>query len=108
METITPKDENVKQRTLILKSDGTTEKLGNEKKNTKVGRMLTSQEESILLPLIQGLLASNRSNEASEKSKHENTPFPEKEQTTSLKSEEAYDTCEEGATKSMYHRNSNV
>lgn len=104
VETITPKDENVKQKTLILKSDGTTEKLEKEKKKSKAGRMLTSQEESILLPLIQGLLASglNGSSETSEKSKHENTPFPEKEHTTSLKDEDADNTCQEDATKSMY------
>lgn len=101
METITPKDENVKQKTLILKSDGTTEKLEKEKKKSKVGRMLTSQEESILLPLIQSLLASG-SNETSEKSKHENTPFPEKEHTISPKNEDADGICQEGATKSMY------
>lgn len=104
VETITPKDENVKQKTLILKSDGTTEKLEKERKKSKVGRMLTSQEESILLPLIQGLLASglNGSNETSEKSKHENTPFPEKENTNSPKDEDADNTCQEDATKSMY------
>lgn len=79
VETITPKDENVKRETLILKSDGTTEKLEKEKKKAKVGRALTSQEESILLPLLQGLLASNGATEKCKKSKHENTPFPEKE-----------------------------
>lgn len=103
VETITPKEENVKQKTLILKSDGTTEKLEKEKKKSKAGRMLTSQEESILLPLIQGLLASgsNESSDTSEKSKHENTPFPEKKSTATPKSETADDTCQEGATKSM-------
>lgn len=104
METITPKDENVKQKTLILKSDGTTEKLEKEKKKSKVGRILTSREESILLPLIQGLLASgsNGSNQTSEKSKHENTPFPEKENTISPKNEDSGDTCQEGAIKSIH------
>lgn len=99
MENITAKDENMKQETLLLKSDGTAEKI-EQKKKSKVGRMLTSQEESILLPLIQGLLASG-SNETSEKSKHENTPFPEGEN-ASPKNGDADDTCQGAATKSMY------
>lgn len=86
VETITPKDEKVKKETLILKSDGTTEKLEKDKKKSKVGRTLTSQEESILLPLIQGLLAAN---EANNQSKHENTPFREKESTSNASNNKA-------------------
>lgn len=43
----------------------------------RLGRTLTSQEESILLPLLQGLLAANGTDAS--KLKHENTPFCEKE-----------------------------
>lgn len=39
------------QETQVVKTDGTTEQL-------KVNRTLTTQEESILLPLIQGLIAA--------------------------------------------------
>lgn len=60
------------QETHIVKSDGSTEK-------TKGGRTLTSQEESILLPLIQGLLAANNANESM---KHENTPLRDREPTS--------------------------
>lgn len=70
--------------THILKSDGTTEKMKPKKgkeANSNVGRALTSQEESILLPLIQGLLAANASENSVLKSKHENTPCGEKEST---------------------------
>lgn len=53
VETVTPHDvaesRKVASQTHVLKPDGSTETL-------KVGRTLTSQEESILLPLIQGLI----------------------------------------------------
>lgn len=49
----------------------------------RLGRTLTSQEESILLPLLQGLLAANGTDTS--KLKHENTPFCEKEQEGSIK-----------------------
>lgn len=53
VETIIPLDVNQNKKTAnethVVKSDGTTEKL-------KVNRVLTSQEESILFPLIQGLI----------------------------------------------------
>lgn len=49
----------------------------------RLGRTLTSQEESILLPLLQGLLAANGTDAS--KLKHENTPFREKEQEGSNK-----------------------
>lgn len=49
----------------------------------KLGRTLTSQEESILLPLLQGLLAANGTDTS--KLKHENTPFFEKDQEGSKK-----------------------
>lgn len=51
-------------------------------KEANVGRALTSQEESILLPLIQGLLAANASESALVISKHENSPLGEKESST--------------------------
>lgn len=47
----------------------------------RLGRPLTSQEESILLPLLQGLLAANAS-DISLKSTNENTPFRETEPST--------------------------
>lgn len=134
VETIVPKEEKKQQETLVLKSDGTTQKLvqkskvsgstasqekqikhEKQQKVTKVekvekhakvnkvekvakvekvptakesekqevndkprlGRTLTSQEESILLPLLQGLLSANGSDIP--KLKHENTPSREKE-----------------------------
>lgn len=49
----------------------------------RLGRALTSQEESILLPLLQGLLAANSSDIS--KCKHENTPAHDKEQSNSNK-----------------------
>lgn len=55
METITSHDisDSIKKskETQVVKTDGSTEQL-------KVNRALTSQEESILLPLIQGLIAA--------------------------------------------------
>lgn len=55
METITSHDisDSIKKsnETHVVKTDGSTEQL-------KVNRALTSQEESILLPLIQGLIAA--------------------------------------------------
>lgn len=127
VETIVPADEKKAQETLMLKSDGTTERLVQKRRTTsmhhhekqakqekdkrerrisqekrtsqdkqekrekqeksekvdvtdkpRLGRTLTSQEESILLPLLQGLLAANGSDVS--KLKHENTPFPEKDQ----------------------------
>lgn len=50
----------------------------------RLGRPLTIQEESILLPLLQGLLAANGSDILSI-SKHENTPSDEKETPASNK-----------------------
>lgn len=44
---------------------------------TRANRTLTSQEESILLPLIQGLLAAN--NFGDQSLKRENTPLRDKE-----------------------------
>lgn len=99
METITPKDEKVKKETLIVKSDGTTEKLEKEKRKAKQNRALTSQEESILLPLLQGLLSS--SGDQSKKFKHENTPFTEKEATSTKNS--TSDTNVNETIKSMYN-----
>lgn len=143
VETIVPKEEKKAQETLVLKSDGTTQKLVHKSKvsratahqekqvktdrqtkqekvekqtrmetkvekvtqstkvekvekpkeptenqetseKTRLGRALTIQEESILLPLLQGLLAANGS-ETSSKSNHENTPSHEKELPTSNK-----------------------
>lgn len=49
----------------------------------RLGRTLTSQEESILLPLLQGLLAANGTDAST--LKHENTPFGDKEQEGSKK-----------------------
>lgn len=116
-----PADEKKSQETLMLKSDGTTERLVHRRRTTshhhekqakqekdkrdrrvsqekrisqdkqekrdkqekletdkpRLGRTLTSQEESILLPLLQGLLAANGTDTS--KLKHENTPFREKE-----------------------------
>lgn len=131
VETIVPEEENKTQETIVLKSDGTTEKLiqkmrtsrtsihqekhakqeKHEKREFKekdekrerqekqemteksessemsdkprLGRALTSQEESILLPLLQGLLAANTSDIS--KCKHENTPAHDKEQSNSSK-----------------------
>lgn len=136
VETIVPKEEKKPQETLVLKSDGTTQKLVHkskisrttsqekhekhekQQKVTKVekhakvnkvekvekvekvqapkepekqevndkprlGRALTSQEESILLPLLQGLLSANGSDAS--KLKHENTPLQEKEPPASNK-----------------------
>lgn len=134
VETIVPKEEKKTQETLVLQSDGTTQKLVHKSKVTRatahqekqikqekvekstkattkvatkvekveqstkvekvekpkesenqevtdkprLGRALTSQEESILLPLLQGLLVANGSDTLS-KIKHENTPLREKE-----------------------------
>lgn len=135
-----PKEEKKPQETLVLKSDGTTQKLVHKSKvsrtttvnqerqvrqekqekvekvervekhakvekvekvetqkmenpkeaeteevteKTRLGRALTSQEESILLPLLQGLLSAN-GNDLSN-IKHENTPSREKEPPTSNK-----------------------
>lgn len=132
-----PKEEKKPQETLVLKSDGTTQKLIHKSKisrtmvnqekqvkqekqektekvdqvekhakvekvakiekaekskepekqevsdKTRLGRALTIQEESILLPLLQGLLSAN-GNDLS-KMKHENTPSREKEPPTSSK-----------------------
>lgn len=45
-------------------------------KETSAGRQLTSQEESILMPLIQGLLSANGCDSPLlMQTKHENTPF---------------------------------
>lgn len=52
-------------------------------KEANVGRALTSQEESILLPLIQGLLAANASENSLLISKHENTPVNHREKESS-------------------------
>lgn len=66
METITrinaEESKKTSSETHILKSDGTTEK-------AKIGRALTSQEESILLPLIQGLIAAGNGNSSADKTK---------------------------------------
>ncbi|XP_031625586.1 uncharacterized protein LOC116342206 [Contarinia nasturtii] len=132
VETIVPKEEKKPQETLVLKSDGTTQKLiqkskisrtsvsqdkqvktivnqerqMKQEKKTKVekvekmdmvndaekqelsdkprlGRALTSQEESILLPLLQGLLAANGND--SPKAKPENSSSQNKEPSTSNK-----------------------
>lgn len=123
VETIVPADEKKAQETLMLKSDGTTERLVQKRRTAmhhhekhakqekerrerrisqekrtphdkqekrekqeksekvdmpRLGRTLTSQEESILLPLLQGLLAANGTDTS--KLKHENTPFCERDQ----------------------------
>lgn len=134
VETIVPKEERKPQETLVLKSDGTTQKLvhksklartsvnqekqsmrekeekvekqaktGNiervekeeemekhkepEKKEDsdkpRLGRALTSQEESILLPLLQGLLTANGTDVSM--MKQEDSSSQEKEQRTSNK-----------------------
>lgn len=129
VETIVPQEEKKKQETIVLKSDGSIEKLVQKTKSTRatvhqekhlkqekqakrelkekpdekseksnkrempeksetndkprLGRALTSQEESILLPLLQGLLAANGSDTT--KIKHENTPIQDNEQSSSNK-----------------------
>lgn len=66
----------------------------------RLGRTLTSQEESILLPLLQGLLAANGTDAS--KLKHENTPFREKEQEGSNKNSRS-NTLAENNDKSKFN-----
>lgn len=68
----------------------------------RLGRTLTSQEESILLPLLQGLLAANGADTS--KLKHENTPFGEKEQGSGKKNSRS-ESFADHSDKSMYALN---
>ena len=168
VETIVPKEEKKPQETLVLKSDGTTQKLvqkskvsrttasqekqvkherhekhekhEKQEKVTKVekvekhakvnkvekvekveklpapkepekqevndkprlGRALTSQEESILLPLLQGLLSANGNDPS--KLKHENTPSREKEPPASNKNGQSNSLAEKNEKSKRYFR----
>lgn len=77
VETIIESEKKAEPETHILKSDGTTAKIRPKKvKEMNAGRQLTSQEESILMPLIQGLLSANGCDSPLlMHTKHENTPF---------------------------------
>lgn len=76
VETIIESEKKAEPETHILKSDGTTTKIRPKKaRETNAVRQLTSQEESILMPLIQGLLTANGCDSPLMQTKHENTPF---------------------------------
>lgn len=79
VETIIESEKKAGPETHILKSDGTTAKMRPKKaKEPSAVRQLTSQEESILMPLIQGLLTANGCDSPLlMQTKHENTPFGE-------------------------------
>lgn len=152
-----PKEEKKAQETLVLKSDGTTQKLVQKSKATRtivsqekqqkqekqekmvkqtkiekiekvekvekvekskeieksnqvekedvgdksrLGRPLTSQEESILLPLLQGLLAAN-GNDVLSISKQESTTSQEKEPPTSNKNSRSNSLAEKNETSEL-------
>lgn len=67
----------------------------------RLGRILTSQEESILLPLLQGLLTANGTDTS--KFKHENTPFCEKEQEDGKKNSRSNSIAENNDKSELVH-----
>lgn len=68
----------------------------------RLGRTLTSQEETILLPLLQGLLAANGTETS--KLKHENTPFGEREREDSKTKSRSNSLAENNDKSKFIHR----